>query len=43
MESDKQVSHSSTFSLPVAKMRRVFEPNDVQRKLDGLAERDYDN
>ena len=43
MESDKPVSRSSAFSLPVAQMRRVFEPNDVQRKLDGLAERDFDH
>ncbi|HQX60668.1 MAG TPA: AAA family ATPase, partial [Burkholderiaceae bacterium] len=42
MEFDKPVSPPSTFRLPVAQMRRVFEPHEVQRKLDGLAERDYD-
>ncbi len=42
MESDKPVSQSCAFRLPVAKMRPVFEPHQVQRKLDGLAERDYD-
>ncbi len=42
MESDKPVSPPSAFRLPVAQMRRVFEPHEVQRKLDGLADRDYD-
>ena len=42
MESDKPVSPSTAFRLPVAQMRRVFEPHEVQRKLDGLADRDYD-
>ncbi len=42
MESDKPVSRSPAFRLPVAQMRQVFEPHQVQRKLDGLADRDYD-
>ncbi|MCZ4312421.1 AAA family ATPase [Comamonadaceae bacterium G21597-S1] len=43
MESAKPVAPSrSPFRLPVAQMRQVFEPQQVQRKLDGLAERDYD-
>jgi len=43
MEFEKPVSPPSTFRLPVAQMRRVFEPHDVQRKLDGLVDRDYDS
>lgn len=42
MDSDKPIAQSSTFRLPVAQMRRVFEPHQVQRKLDARAERDYD-
>ncbi|MCW5628347.1 MAG: AAA family ATPase [Rhodoferax sp.] len=43
MDSAKPVAPSkSPFRLPVAQMRQVFEPQQVQRKLDGLAERDYD-
>ena len=43
MDSVKPVTQSSAFRLPVAQMRRVFEPHQVQRKLDGLADRDYDS
>jgi ATP-dependent Lon protease len=42
MDSAKPVAPPSPFRLPVAQMRRVFEPDQVQRKLDGLAERDYE-
>mgnify|MGYP000075101677 CR=1 FL=1 len=42
MDSAKPVAPSTAFRLPVAQMRRVFEPQQVQRKLDGLADRDYD-
>lgn len=42
MDSVKSVALPSPFHLPVAQMRRVFEPDQVQRKLDGLAERDYE-
>ena len=43
MDSAKPVAPSSTsFRLPVAQMRQVFEPHQVQRKLDRLADRDYD-
>jgi ATP-dependent Lon protease len=42
MDSDKPTTQSSAFRLPVAQMRPVFEPHQVQRKLDKLAERDYD-
>ena len=42
MDSAKPVAPSSPFRLPVAQMRRVFEPGHVQRKLDGLAEREYE-
>ncbi len=42
MHSANPVAPPSPFRLPVAQMRRVFEPEQVQRKLDGLAERDYD-
>ena len=40
MHSANPVAPPSPFRLPVAQMRRVFEPEQVQRKLDGLAERD---
>ena len=43
MEPRSPGSHSSTFHLPVAQMRRVFQPDDVERKLAKLHEREHDN
>lgn len=43
MESVNPVAQSPAFHLPVAQMRRVFEPAVVQRKLDGLNDRDHDS
>ena len=43
MESSTPVPRSSTFHLPVARMRRVFEPDEVQRKLARLQERDHES
>ena len=42
MDSAKSVAPPSPFRLPVAQMRKVFEPGQVQRKLDKLAEREYE-
>lgn len=42
MDSAKSVAPPSPFRLPVAQMRKVYEPGQVQRKLDGLAEREYE-
>ncbi len=43
MESRNSVPRSSSFHLPVAQMRRVFKPDDVERKLARLQDRDHDN
>ena len=43
MEYRKSVSRSSSFHLPVAQMRRVFKPDEVERKLARLPERDHDS
>ena len=43
MEYRKSVSRSSSFHLPVAQMRRVFQPDEVERKLARLPERDHDS
>ena len=39
----KSVSPSSSFVLPVAQMRRVFQPDDVERRLAKLPEREHDH
>jgi ATP-dependent Lon protease len=39
----KSVSPSSAFVLPVAQMRQVFQPDDVERRLAKLPERDHDH
>jgi ATP-dependent Lon protease len=43
MESRNAVPQSSAFLLPVAQMRRVYAPEDVQRKLDKLQIDEHDN
>ncbi len=43
MASRDLVPVSSSFHLPVAQMRRVFHPGDVERKLAKLPEREYEN
>ncbi len=43
MESRKSDRQLSSFRLPVAQMRRVFEPDEVERKLARLQEREHDN
>lgn len=43
MESRSLVPQSSPFRLPVAQMRRVFQPDEVERKLAKLQEHEHDN
>ena len=43
MESRIAVPQSSSFHLPVAQMRRVFQPGEVERKLAKLQDRDHDS
>ncbi|MBU2288160.1 MAG: AAA family ATPase, partial [Gammaproteobacteria bacterium] len=43
MESRSLVPASSTWQLPVASMRSVFQPQDVERKLAKLPERDHEH
>jgi ATP-dependent Lon protease len=44
MESRSLVPHqSSTFKLPIANLRSVFRPHDVERKLAKLPGRDHDS
>ena len=43
MESRKSVPRSSSFHLPVAQMRQVFQPQEVERKLARLQEREHDS
>lgn len=43
MESRSLVSSSSPFSLPVAQMRRVFQPDEVERKLAKLQDHEHDS
>jgi ATP-dependent Lon protease len=42
MESHHLVAQSSTFCLPVAQMRSVFQADEVERKLAKLQEHEYD-
>jgi ATP-dependent Lon protease len=37
------VPQSSLFQLPIAQMRRVFQPDEVERKLAKLQEHDHDS
>ena len=41
MESRCLVPHASSFQLPVASVRSVFQPHDVERKLAKLPSRDH--
>src|SRR6478672_2445114 len=44
METRSLVPHqSSSFKLPIANLRRVFHPNDVERKLAKLPEREHEH
>jgi ATP-dependent Lon protease len=44
METRSLVPHqSSSFKLPIANLRRVFHPHDVERKLAKLPDRDHEN
>ena len=43
MESRRSVSQCSSFHLPVAQMRRVFQPGEVERKLARLPDRDHES
>jgi len=43
MESRSLVPHSTTFKLPIAQMRSVFEPAEVERKLAKLSEREHES
>jgi hypothetical protein len=43
MESRSLVPHTSAFRLPIANMRNVFLPDDVERKLAKLPERDHES
>ncbi|MEY4882459.1 MAG: hypothetical protein RIS34_313 [Pseudomonadota bacterium] len=42
MESRSLVTQSSSFHLPVAQMRRVFQPDEVERKLAKLQGSEHD-
>ena len=42
MESRSLVPQSSAFRLPVAQMRSVFQPDEVERKLAKLQDREHD-
>ena len=43
MESRSLVPQSSVFQLPVAQMRRVFQPDEVERKLSKLQDNEHDS
>ncbi len=43
MESRSLVPHASTFQLPVASVRSVFQTHDVERKLAKLPSREHEN
>ena len=43
MESRCLVPHASSFQLPVASVRSVFAPHDVERKLAKLPSREHEN
>lgn len=43
MESHPIVPHDPGFRLPIAQMRSVFQPDEVERKLAKLAEREHDS
>jgi len=44
METRSLIPHQcSSFKLPIANLRRVFHPHDVERKLAKLPDRDHEN
>ena len=43
MESRSLVPHAPSFQLPVASVRSVFQPHDVERKLAKLPSREHEN
>lgn len=43
MESHSLVPHSHPFRLPIARMRNVFQPDEVERKLAKLPEREHES
>jgi len=43
MESHPIVPHDHGFRLPIAQVRSVFQPDEVERKLAKLAEREHDS
>lgn len=43
MESRSLVPQSSLFQLPIAQMRRVFQPDEVERKLAKLPDNEHDS
>ena len=43
MQSRSLVPHSPGLKLPIANLRSVFRPNDVERKLAKLPARDHEN
>ena len=43
MTGREMVPHGALLTLPVAQMRSVFEPADVERKLAKLPQREYEN
>ncbi len=43
MESHSLVPQGQTFRLPIARMRTVFQPDEVERKLAKLPEREHEN
>lgn len=43
MESRSLVPHSPGLKLPIANVRKVFRPHDVERKLSKLPARDHEN
>jgi ATP-dependent Lon protease len=43
MESHSLVPQAQTFRLPIARMRSVFQPDEVERKLAKLPEREHES
>jgi ATP-dependent Lon protease len=43
MESHSLVPHGHPFRLPIARMRSVFQPDEVERKLAKLPEREHES
>jgi len=43
MESQSLIPFSPSVSIPIARTRTVFQPEDVQRKLSKLPEREHEN